>query len=285
MAIYWHLHAANYDQLQQGLPPRWRCKQLKSKQYSLLEEFGCQQMSQLPVAALTAITDQLDQNANWLRADPVAVQADLSTAYMMGNDFLNLSEQDFRHVSDKLASLLAEDGLKLHCPAARRWYIECPEQPLIRCTDPNGLLGKAINDYLPSGQESKIWMQRLTEWQMLLSQHPVIDWLWIWGNGKLPVQTSSSKITAIAGDCPIVSGLAKHCNVPSRHLESGGERAMLFASDYVSTDQFSEYLLNTLTNFKKHKIKKVFVVSCGKSTLALKYSLWCPKTSVNSTFF
>jgi len=157
------------------------------------------------VAALSRQHDVGDAGqAQWLRADPVMLQADQYGARMMAyGSRLGMDESDVAALLPSLQAFFAEEKLRLDAPTPTRWYIQAPDNVLLSdFAEPSTVLGADLFSYLPTGEAGRRWRACLNHTQVLLHQHPhnglrqaqgkpVINSLWFWGAGRLPTAVRS----------------------------------------------------------------------------------------------
>lgn len=192
----------------------------------LAELFGLAATAQPPVAALTALGDGLAVKTNewWLRADPVELQADQATAYLMAIEHIDFTKEEVKELLNGLNSLLQQDGLQLIAPHPQRWYLKLADNPGIQSIAPNQLLGKSVQSYLSIGKQQAYWRRLFSELQILLYHHPVnqcrqrqnkppINGLWFWGEGYLSAPQSTASWKKIWSDSVLAKGLAYWNNI------------------------------------------------------------------------
>ena len=182
--------------------------------------FGMNINEELPVAALTGLTDSLaTQTGYWLRADPIQLQADLAAVYMLDNKAIQFSEQENNLFKQEINNFLKQDQLTLLMPAPNRWYIKL-DQPIHVTTSPiSQVIAQNITEFLPSGTNQAYWRKLMTELQMLLYTSHVnqnrthkINSLWFWGAGQLPVSLKANWQLVMSQD-PLLRGLAQTANI------------------------------------------------------------------------
>jgi hypothetical protein len=173
--------------------------------HGLMKLFGVSvaQLTDPPVAALTARYDGLDTATGWwLRADPVWLQPDRDQLVLGAAGELQLNHDESRQLAATLNEHFATDGLCLFTPDPNRWYLRQDEVSRIRTTPLEDLWGRNIHDCLPRGEDAAVWRQLLNETQMLLHEHPVnrqrvaegrppVSSVWFWGGGCLPMAGAS----------------------------------------------------------------------------------------------
>ena len=156
---------------------------------------------QWPSAALIERLSKRDtdvQPFQWLRADPVWLQPDLSTARLMAWGNLGLSADEAEALIAPLKPLFGEFGYALESREPEAWTVQCPrETRLPAFPHPLAALGDDAFPYLPEGPDARRWRSLMGEAQVLMHQHPVnaerarrglppANSLWFWGGGALP---------------------------------------------------------------------------------------------------
>lgn len=138
------------------------------------------------------------QPFQWLRADPVWLQPDLSTARLMAWGNLGLSDADAHAILGTLRPLFGDFGYALDVREPEAWVLQCPaETRLPPFPHPLDALGDDAFPYLPQGPDARRWRSLMGEAQVVMHQHPVnvaraqrglppANSLWFWGAGAWP---------------------------------------------------------------------------------------------------
>lgn len=138
------------------------------------------------------------QPFQWLRADPVWLQPDLTTARLMGWGNLGLKVEEAEALLAPLKPLFGDFGYVLEAREPEAWVVQCPaETRLPDFPHPLEALGDDAYPYLPQGPDARRWRSLMGEAQVLLHQHPTnadrvrrglppANSLWFWGGGMLP---------------------------------------------------------------------------------------------------
>lgn len=155
----------------------------------------------------------------WLRADPVWLQPDLSTARLMAWGNLSLSAEDADALIAPLKPLFGEFGYALEAREPEAWVLQCPmETRLPAFPHPLAALGDDAFPHLPDGPDARRWRSLMGEAQVLMHQHPVnaararrglppANSLWFWGGGALP-DAVDGPAGAVATADPELAGYA-----------------------------------------------------------------------------
>jgi hypothetical protein len=229
--------------------------------------------SSLSIADLTALADNLPRDRYWLRTDPMSLQIDLVHIYLLGNMHLQLQAEEIQTYQDLLNSYLQDLQIRLITPHPRRWYFALDKAPQIHTQDPQTILGRAIFDYLLTGNERADWLRLFNELQMVLytseiNKHraqqglPSVDALWFWGEG-IPAQefwekevsskNLSTKFIKIFSNMPMATGLAKINEIPCAELSIDFNQIVQQCEQpghYLICADFSEFTGNH--NFTTH---------------------------------
>jgi len=169
----------------------------------LRRPFRLRPAGQWPSAALMdrRLKPEADvQPFQWLRADPVWLQPDLTTARLMAWGNLGLTAEDAEALMAPLKPLFGDFGYVFEAREAEAWSVQCPrETRLPSFPHPLAALGDDAFPYLPEGPDARRWRSLMGEAQVLMHQHPVnaerarrglppANSLWFWGEGGLPDQ-------------------------------------------------------------------------------------------------
>ncbi len=191
---------------------------------ALLREFGICVDAALPVAALTWLADCDDlPPPNLLRADPVHLRADQSHLRLFETHSVSLCEDEAAQLVAAINDYQAAQGWRLHAPDPQRWYLALPQRPALNTHPLQRVAGASIDAFLPTGADAVRWLAAVNELQMLLHDHPVnqareergepvINSLWLWGNGSLP-ESVSAPGPEICADHALARGLARHAGI------------------------------------------------------------------------
>jgi hypothetical protein len=178
----------------------------------------------LPVAAVTLLAHGGEPGEGWwLRADPVHLRPDLRGVFLVDARALAIESVEAVALAAAFDQMFAADGLQLHVPHPDRWYLQFPEDPGLRTYPLLDAIGRDINPLLPYGPNVRRWHTLLTEAQMLFHGHPVnrvrderrqpmINGLWLWGGGPLPVGAQAPTANLYADDF-LTRGLARLAGV------------------------------------------------------------------------
>lgn len=224
---------------------------------------------EIPAGALSALAHGVidtSDKSNWLRADPAYLKADATSIYCLGNQHLDITEQERQALATSLNEFLNPEGIKLYA-LNKTWVMSTPQTPNITTNALADVEGKSIDPMLPSGPDAVHWHKLLTECQMLLNQHPVniarqekgllpVNSLWFWGNGRLP-EHIEALFDCIYSDNKIMKGLSKVAKIPCYANPEGFEA--LFDKMQANGYQMGAVIdsrikrANNLTNIEQRK--------------------------------
>jgi hypothetical protein len=186
-----------------------RAQRLKTNKHSLESTlgdlFGLSEdlTSSLPVAALAHYLKFGETNDNWyMHCDPVVIQPNRDHLLMLGNDLLDISEQEAEQIISDINAMYHDQPWQLIMLSPIQWVLELQQNPEIKTNSLNTVLGKKVNEYLPDGEDARAWHALLNELQMFLHSHPVnqaravnglstFNSVWFWGEGRMPRNFSS----------------------------------------------------------------------------------------------
>lgn len=134
----------------------------------------------------------------WLRADPVWLRPELTTARLMAWGNLGLHAEEAAALIAPLKPLFGDAGFSIEAREPEAWVLHAPrESRLPDFPHPLAALGDDAFPYLPEGPDARRWRSLMGEAQVLMHQHPVnadrarrglppANSLWFWGGGLLP---------------------------------------------------------------------------------------------------
>jgi len=187
----------------------------------------------LPAAPLTLYADTGEPPpGNWLRADPVYLQADRDRVLMTSSGNELLDEAAAGSLVTELNEFLQPLGFKLSAPVPQRWYLRLPHAPGLRTSPVNAVIGHDVHDHMPVGDDARQWRALLNEVQMLLHGSEanralqahgmtVVNSLWFWGAGAMP-PAGTVDWSHVWGEEPLLKGLALHHGIPMQSLPVDG---------------------------------------------------------------
>ena len=163
---------------------------------------------------------------SWLRADPVWLQADLTTARLMAWGNLGLSAEDAAVLHRSVAPLFEDLGFRLEVREPEGWSV-CgpPDVAMPAFPHPLDGLGADAFGHLGTGPEARRWRDVLAEVQMVLHGHavnlerqrrgqPPVNSLWFWGGGDWPDAIVGPSGTVVTAD-PELAAWARAAGCPT----------------------------------------------------------------------
>lgn len=161
------------------------------------------QKSELPVAPLTYQIDSGINPAGWcMRADPVYMEPGRTSLRLMASaEAMQLNQAEADRLCDSLNQHFDPQGVRFEAPQPHRWYCFSQANHELLTTSLRRVQGQAVQAHMPAGEAGVFWHGILAEAQMLLHQHdinqararqglPLVNSLWLWGQGETPTITS-----------------------------------------------------------------------------------------------
>ena len=191
-----------------------------------LQEYFRTNSGDWPIAAILRQHQTNDcKRRYWLRADPVHISPDLSTARLLACEQFGLSESEAEHFFQTLQPIVEQAGYLLSRSDSNTWYISAPQQLTATLfAEPSQAMGDNIMNHLPSGEGAAAWIRLMNETQIVLHADPInrqrraqaklpINSLWFWGAGYYPsrIHTALLRIISNADD---LSAFASATNTP-----------------------------------------------------------------------
>lgn len=204
---------------------------------ALGRQFGIAATDTLPVAPLSYLADSGRPPARYvLRADPVHLRADQSRLRLFESHSFFITRDEADALVASINDFRAGQDWNLSALHPQRWYLDLPAAPRMRTTGPAQVAGQDIDGFLASGEDAARWTATISELQMLLHDHPVnraraqrgepvINSLWLWGGGVLPL-TVESQVDAVYADDALALGLARRADIPRGRVPAGVEELL-----------------------------------------------------------
>lgn len=187
----------------------------------LFASFGLNiEQGDYPLAAMTHFLNGGEQDRHWrLRIDPVYMRADMTAAYLLAHEALQLQAEEAAQITETLNQHFQQDGWQIEVATSHCWYLTGTDKTNITTTSLHQALGQNVDLCLPTGKDAAYWRAILNEAQMLLHQHPVnevreaegrlpVSSIWLWGGGVLP-DKSESHWSHVYSNEPVTQGLAQ----------------------------------------------------------------------------
>ena len=195
----------------------------------------------------------------WIRADPVHLRIEQNHLMLADSQAFQISKEEAEQIVQDLNRDLGQQYdlcLLPLCPD--RWYIQTSRALQMHTYTLGQVTCMNINNFLPTGNDSGIWIKLFNEIQMLLHNHPInrvreshgelaINSIWFWGAGNMP-QTIQSPYTHIWSNHDLTRALALASNTNYFKLPDN-------ADDWLQAKIEGNHLiiLETLLNKAKYR--------------------------------
>lgn len=181
--------------------------------------FGLQPGQLAPAPFMHLADSGQADDAYRLCAGFVHLAADRDQLVLMPQALLEATAEEQAALAVAFDGLYGAEGWKLELTAQGRAYLRCPRSLDVVTTEPGVVAGLAVLEHMPAGGDASTLKQLMNESQMLFHTHPVnrsredagrplINSLWLWGGGSLPMTPPACKPQRVGGDLPLVRGLA-----------------------------------------------------------------------------
>ncbi len=177
-----------------------------------------------PLAPVCAAAEgqPVTPNRYWLRLDPVHLEVAMGGLILRPPESLALTRTEADALIDAINLHWLPEHLALYAAHPARWYLPLPEVPILHTTPLDQMVGEYLTPHLPRGADARRFLHLINEVQMLLHMHPVnqareaaglplVNGLWLWGGGRLPVL--ESRFDLIAGDSFEMQALAHQAGI------------------------------------------------------------------------
>lgn len=176
----------------------------------------------LPLAALRRLGEAAslapDRGGDWLCADPVNLS--FAREHLLLNDFPadELGDDDVCALIAALNDHFGDLGRFEACTPTR-WYLRLAEPTRARLFPLHDVIGRPIRQFLPEGEDARLWQRTMNEVQVLLHNHPLnqareaagrrpANSLWFWGAGTLATAPAAT-LPAVQAAEPLARGMAR----------------------------------------------------------------------------
>ena len=169
----------------------------------------------------------------WLHADPVCMQADMDHAILFDAQSLQLADHEADQLLAELNAHFAQDGVALRRGSASHWYLSLTAHSEFVTSTLHDVVGRNVNQFLPTGSDAAHWKRFMNEAQMLLHAsevnqqreargHLPVNSLWLWGEGRLSANASTvtSPFNLVLSNNASARGLARINNVDCESVPS-----------------------------------------------------------------
>ncbi|MCC5856884.1 MAG: hypothetical protein JJT90_01900 [Ectothiorhodospiraceae bacterium] len=171
------------------------------------------------------------------RAAPVQLVPDRDRVLLLGPERLQLGQEEANACIGALNHAFAGDGLRFQALTPQDWFLSVDHSPRLITTPLDRIVGRPMEQGLPRGEDSRRWIARLNEMQMLLfglplnqdrqaQGLPAVNGVWIWGGGALP-RPGPAPWPRGFGDDPLLRGLGRFYGAeirPAVDVAALGER-------------------------------------------------------------
>ncbi len=183
----------------------------------------------LPLGALRRYGYSGDRDGSfWVCADPAHLSAGISQVFLRDSSSLNITPAEANELGGLIVAHFADMRWALEIASPAHWHLRLPAPVKIHTYPQRLVMGRAIEAYLPSGDEASSWRALLNEMQMLFHSADVnrarqsrgdapINGLWISGAGVLPAAGAvETKVKTVWSDDPMVIGLSRLAGIEIR---------------------------------------------------------------------
>lgn len=227
----------------------------------------------IPMAAIGRLMDgEQKPEGYWMRADPVHLHADQKSLSLVDVNNLALTQHDALALAAAVQRSFIEQGWELEVPVPGRWYVKLDRKPAIRTSEIYSVIGRDIQEYMPSGDDAATWNRLMNEIQMQLHNADInrlraergelpVNSLWLWGSGKIP-DLLSRCWTRVYSDDNNTMGLCMLSNTPCLPLpgsaseifdgDNQNAEVLVVMSDFQTTMLQRGQARQRLLNFEKN---------------------------------
>lgn len=212
---------------------------------------GLFDLAELATAPLRRLADGADADARyWLQLNPIFLRPDQDRLLVFSSADLNFSLEESKELATAFSLHFSDEGWDLEVANAHRWYLSLPEKLNFSVAEFSQVLGRNMDPFLPTGDDSAKWHGILNEIQMLFFNHPLnegresrglapINGLWLSGGGELP-REKESPYNWLIGDDALACGLAKYNNLRRVVLDGMNDFPFEHASGILVYDYIQE---------------------------------------------
>lgn len=171
----------------------------------------------LPAAAILADLYQ-QSRGYYVIAELTEFKADLTTVFCLGKHHLQVTDEEAESLIQDLKTLLPPD-VTVKLLTANTWLIKMPQPIQLETLPLTNILSKQVPTPMLRGKDAPQWQRLQTELQMVWHVSPVnqqrqaanlplINALWLSGEGELPQVQSIPKWQYVWTDDAVTEGLA-----------------------------------------------------------------------------
>lgn len=181
----------------------------------------------LPLAALRRLGEPAlpapAAGTDWLCADPVSLS--FAREHLLLSEFPadELRPEDVAALVAALNDTFGDLGT-FEAATSNRWYLRLAAPARARFFPLHDVVGRPVRDFLPEGEDARLWQRTMNEAQIVLHNHPrsrareasglrAVNSIWLWGAGALEHAPQAPAALVQATD-PLSVGLARNCGLP-----------------------------------------------------------------------
>lgn len=256
----------------------------------------------ISLASVTRLYERPNnKSSNWLRADPVHLQAGSHDLGLIDAQQLNITFEEAGEFTEQINNL--SDGTwEIDAPHPQRWYIKTNQRLSIKTHPLAHVVGYEIGNYFPTGADHEYWISLVNEIQMLLHHSSInrkretrgerpVNSIWLWGEGQIGI-VPDAQWTKVWSDEEVALGFAHLAKVAYSALpsdpescfdefQSNGNYLLVFSKGYyqvqyglsdwrVLAKTFDQtWLASLLPRVANSQIKKLKLIIPSQATLNL----------------
>lgn len=226
-----------------------------------------------------------------LCADFVHLAPDRDQLVLMPQELLQAVPEELTTLVAAFNALYGAEGWKLERIQGRA-YLCCPRPLDVVTTEPAAVAGRAVLDHMPSGADAGLLKQLMNESQMLFhtqavnraredADRPLINSLWLWGGGALPVTAPARRPSWVSGDLPLLRGLAAWSGraVDAEGSDGPGEDVLLGSTSMDIAAMEHDWFAPSLAALKRGSLKELDLYLGGLGLFSLNPAearrFWC----------
>lgn len=156
-------------------------------------------------------------DANWMCADPAHLRFAREALVLTDNHELEITHDEAAQLVAALNGSFADVG-EFTLASPGEWNLQLKKSPRLVTHPLAQVLGRNIEQFLPSGPDGAEWRRTINEMQMLLHTHPVnqaresegrpvVNSVWPWGAGRLAGRIEA-RYTDVFAAMTLARGLA-----------------------------------------------------------------------------
>jgi hypothetical protein len=253
---------------------------LETWQRGLVASLGLGELG-YPSAPLAALSAGHEQLADWLHAEPVHLLAGMNEVSLVPlQPAFRLTHEEREALTPALQSHLAVEGFQLR-RSSNGWLVGTQEMLKVQTVCVDYAMRHEWSVVLPQGDHAGRLRRLMTEMQMLLHEHPinearaargipVVNSVWLWGNGVIRVQPVQSSVPSCFGSDEYLMGICKVNAWPKPVTEHSADdlieklrssdRVVGVLNDLTLSDLESRWLKPILSALEQRKFAQLQIV-------------------------